>query len=129
MSNITKKERGLIKGALRRVFSRSELRRMAIDDSRVEHQDPERPRVKKWSKCPECKQFIPTYQMEVDHRVPVIPTDRSLEEMTWNELVERIFCDVTNLTALCKPCHNRKSKQEQKLRAQARKEKKNGKRS
>ena len=125
MNNPTNpKERNLIKGAIRRVFSRSELRKQAIDASRVEgYTDPNRPRVTKWSKCPECKQMTPTYLMEVDHVKPVVELDSTLEEMTWDELVNKIWCDITNLVAICKPCHKIKSKAEAKERRRLKKEK------
>ncbi len=127
---ISAKERGLIKGALRRVFSRSDLRRATIDASRVEHSDPDRPRVKKWSRCPVCNQFIPTYLMEADHEDPIVPIDSSLEDMTASELVDRMWCDPKNLVAKCKNCHHTKSKCEQKARKQNKDgKKKNGKRS
>jgi len=110
------KERGLIKGAIRRVFSRSELRRQALDASRVQHTDSTRPRVTKWSKCPNCNEFTPTYLMEVDHVIPLVGITEKLEDLTWDQVVERLWCDVTNLMALCKRCHKIKSQEENKLR-------------
>lgn len=114
---ITKKERGLIKGGIRRVFSRSELRRVVIDASRRNYTDGNRPRVKKWSDCPVCERFVPTYLMEVDHITPIVPLDRSLEDMSWDEIVNRIWCDPGNLKAVCKDCHKIKTKAETKERA------------
>lgn len=119
---ITKKERGLIKGGIRRVFSRSELRKSVIDGSRRNYTDGTRPRVKKWSECPNCDKFIPTYLMEVDHIMPIVPLDRSLEDMSWDEIVNRIWCDPGNLKAVCKDCHKVKTKAETKERALYRKE-------
>lgn len=113
---ITPKERGLIKGALRRVFSRSELRSLAITLTRVQHEDPSRPRVKKWSYCGLCGVVTPTYLMEVDHVFSVIPVDRTLADMSCDELVDRIWCDPANLMPVCKPCHKEKSRLENKER-------------
>lgn len=98
------------------MFSRSDLRRTAIDASRIDYTDPDRPRVKKWSRCPQCEKPIPTYLMEVDHKEPVVPIDTALEHMTADELVDRIWCDQKNLLAICKECHKIKSKAEQKAR-------------
>lgn len=106
------KERGLIKGAIRRVFSRSELRREVIALSRIDYTDPERPRVTKWSRCSECLKPIPTYLLECDHIEPLVPLDKKLEDMTWDEVVERAWCDIANLRPVCKPCHKLKSKLE-----------------
>lgn len=118
MSNprITKKERGLIKGALRRVFSRSELRQSVVQESKVEITNPERPRVKKWSLCSLCKNPTATYQIEVDHLSPVIPLDKTLEIMSWDELIDRIWCPKENLQGICKDCHKLKTKLEAKQR-------------
>lgn len=110
------KERGLIKGALRRVFSRSELRREVVKDSLIQHTDLDRPRVTKWSRCSECKKPTPAYLIQIDHIIPLIPIDKSLEEMTWDELIDRLWCDKSNLTPMCQPCHSSKSKAENKLR-------------
>jgi 5-methylcytosine-specific restriction endonuclease McrA len=106
------KERNLIKGAIRRVFSRSELRKQALAKSLVQHHDETRKRVTKWSKCPECQQFTPTYKMEVDHVAPIIGLNEQMEDLTWDELVARIWCDIDNLRAVCKDCHKIKTKLE-----------------
>lgn len=116
-NKISPKERGLIKGALRRVFSRSDLRRQVIDAAEVEHSDPSRPRVKKWIRCEQCKDIKPKYLAVVDHLIPLIPLDSSLEDMTWDEVISRLWCDVKNLQVLCQdPCHLTKTKLEAKVR-------------
>lgn len=121
---ISARERGLIKGALRRVFSRSDLRRDALSKSIIAHSDPKRPRVTKWSMCPDCKEPSPTYLMQVDHINPVVPLNTTMEEMDWNDLVNNLWCDISNLVAICKPCHKIKTGQERKLRLKYKKEKK-----
>lgn len=65
------------------------------------------------------------YQAEVDHIIPIVPVDKSLEEMTWDEIVNRIFCEKINLEVKDKICHAVKTKRENKARALARKERKN----
>lgn len=113
---ISAKERGLLKGAIRRVFSRSDLRKLILEESRINHKDESRPRVTKWSCCAECKLPTPTYLIQVDHIIPIVPIDSTLELMTWDDVVDRIWCDKNNLQPLCKPCHNIKTKAERKLR-------------
>lgn len=118
------KERGLLKGAIRRVFSRSELRRKVLAYSIIEgYHDIKRPRVTRWSKCEKCGGWEATYLMQVDHVLPVIPVNRSLEEMTWDELIDNQWCDETNLSVLCKPCHQVKTKLENKERRRIKREK------
>ena len=113
---ITKKERGLLKGAIRRVFSRSELRKQVLDAYETEHVDPKRPRVNKWAWCSVCGEVSPKYKMQVDHQDPVVEIHSSLEQMTWDELVDRIWCERNNLTVMCISCHTSKSKLEMKAR-------------
>lgn len=113
---ITHKERGLLKGAIRRVFSRSDIRRKVVELTVVKHYDPSRPRVKKWSVCPLCEQFTPTYLLQVDHRDPIVPTHTSLEEMSWDTVIDRVWCAENNLLAICKPCHREKTRLENKER-------------
>lgn len=124
MSNprITKKERGLIKGALRRVFSRSELRRAVIQEATIKHSDNDRPRVTKWVKCFICKEPTAAYQAQVDHKIPVIGINKALEDISWDELVDRLWCFKENLDVLCKPCHALKTKEENKARRKWKKE-------
>lgn len=122
---VSPKERGLLKGAIRRVFSRSELRRQILDRALVkDYHDPSRKRVTRWCKCPGCKQMIPAYLMEVDHDDPIIPAGKTLEDMEWTEVIDRVWCDERNLVALCKNCHKAKTRIENAERRKLKKEKK-----
>lgn len=117
------KERNLIKGAIRRVFSRSELRRQALDKALVkDYHDPSRARVSRWGRCAECDKLTPLYLMEIDHKDPVVPLGMSLEDMDWNQVIDRVWSDERNLQAVCKPCHKAKSKEEMKERRRIKKE-------
>jgi len=116
-SRISKKERNLIKGAIRRVFSRSELRQEVIKRCiDKDHIDLTRPRVKTWCKCELCGTYIAKSSMVVDHISPVIPLDSSMEEMTWEQMIDRLWCDISNLQGICEQEHALKTKLENKLR-------------
>lgn len=116
-NRITDKEIGLLKGAIRRVFSRSELRKEALSKSIiVGYKDPERPRVTKWSICNECKKKEPTYKIEVDHLNPVVPLDTLFKKMDLLEFINRVWCEIEYLQVICKPCHKVKTKSEAKIR-------------
>lgn len=117
------KERNLVKGAIRRVFSRSELRRRAIDASLVkEYSDPSRKRVTRWGRCAACQKLEPAYLLEIDHKDPVIPIGETIDDQSWDKIIDRLWCDERNLQALCKPCHKLKSKQENVERRKLKKE-------
>ncbi len=113
---ITKKEMGLLKGAMRRVFSRSELRNSVINASLVEHSDPSRPRVKKWCLCNVCKKPEAKSYCVVDHISPVVPVHTSFENMTLDEVRDRLWCEIKNLQTCCPLCHDEKTKEEQRVR-------------
>ncbi len=106
---VTQKEKGLIKGALRRVFSRSDLRKAVLQASIAMYSDALRARVKKWSRCNSCKELHPTYLCEVDHISPVIKFDEKSIELDANTLIDRIWCEEHNLQVLCESCHDEKT--------------------
>lgn len=71
--------------------------------------------------CSECKQVVPptVYDPEkgkrvtnvfVDHIVPVI--DPAVGWTTWDDVVDRMYCDSSNLQLLCGACHKIKSQEE-----------------
>jgi 5-methylcytosine-specific restriction endonuclease McrA len=116
---MTAKERNLLKGAIRRVFSRSDLRRKVVEATRIDYHDPNRPRVKKWSACQCCGFYTPTYQIEVDHKDPLVPINKTLEQMSWDTVVDRTWCEENNLWGICELCHTNKTKLERKARKEA----------
>lgn len=118
---ITSKERGLLKGAIRRVFSRSDLRREAWNRVIIEHSDEKRPRVKRWGYCQSCGEVVPAYTLKIDHIDPVIPTGQSFEEIGLDKTVDRMWCTVDNLQALCDTCHDSKTAIERKHRKRSNK--------
>lgn len=114
---ITKQEMGLIKGALRRVFGRSELRRNVIDAAiNSSYSDPSRKKVKFWIQCTECGKMEAKSNIQLDHKEPVVPITSSFEEMSVDTVIDRIWCVPENLKPICKRCHNVKTKAENKER-------------
>lgn len=121
---ITKQEQGLIKGALRRVFGRSELRRRVIDTNVVKgYSDPKRKKVKYWIKCSACGKMEAKSNIQLDHTHPIVPVDTSFEEMTVDEAIDRMWCVESGLKPMCKPCHKLKTKAENKERRRIKREK------
>lgn len=123
---ITVKEYGLLKGAINRVFSRSDLRRKILTDNELqEYHDVNRPRVKKWVKCVACGDPTPKYQTDVDHVVPRVPLDMDFKDMSADEYIDRTWCEENLLQPLCEPCHTGKTKEENAIRRKNKKERKN----
>lgn len=121
---MTVKERNLLKGAMRRVFARSDLRKQVVSKIIVQHSDPKRKRVKTWGKCPCCGELDAISNFQVDHIIPLIELDKTLEDYTWDELIDRLWCEIDNLKPIRTSCHKIKSKAEAAIRAKHRREKK-----
>lgn len=98
-----------------------------MEKAKIYYVNSERPRVKTWYQCAGCKGAFAGHETNIDHVLPIIAVDSSLEEMTWDEVVDRIWCDPSQLQLFCLTCHKVKSKIENKLRRQYKKEKKDGK--
>lgn len=112
-NRITPKERNLLKGAMRRVFARSELRRSVLEKAYwPAYNDPSRSRVKTWVKCAGCGRAEAKSYAVVDHIEPVVPLDKSFEEMTLDETADRMWCEESNLQVLDEKCHKLKTKEE-----------------
>ena len=113
-------KKNLIKGAIRRLFTRSQQ----VSDSRAAALDRHKKGVRggKQYKCAICRKSFGLNKINVDHIEAVIPYDKTINDLSYDELVERIFCDISNLQVLCKGCHDKKSKEERKLRKQYRDE-------
>lgn len=55
--------------------------------------------------CPETRKRIKN--VFVDHIVPIV--DPEVGFVSWDSVIERMFCDSDNLQLLCKGCHDIKS--------------------
>lgn len=60
-------------------------------------------------RCASCEELFPQSNVQVDHIEPIGAVD------SWDEFIERLFCESDNLQVLCKPCHKKKSKQERQV--------------
>lgn len=61
-------------------------------------------------RCASCSnEFIAT-DVQVDHIHPVVDPKKGFN--TWDEYIDRMFCEVDGYQVLCKPCHKTKTDQE-----------------
>lgn len=125
-------ERNRIKGALRRAFRLSPMMREALLRARVELT----PSLKKDGtpgkknrvryRCAICKELFSQKNVQVDHIDTVIPLWKRQINMTYDEIVRGIFCNVDNLQVLCsipmkrnngqRSCHKKKTDEENWIR-------------
>lgn len=59
--------------------------------------------------CAECGKEFPAKFICVDHIEPVVPVSGFV---SWDSVVERMFCEVGGLQVLCKDCHKIKTEKE-----------------
>lgn len=130
-------ERNRIKGAIRRVFRLFPQMKEVLGKVKIElppalkkdGNPGKKPQVR--YRCSMCGGLFSQKHVQVDHRVPVVPLDKTEAEMTYDEIVRGICCPVENLQVLCstplkqnegKPsCHKIKTDEENFIRDELKK--------
>jgi len=87
---------------------------------RLSYQWPPRNEAKKLArvsrglyKCNNCKEIFGPKEIFMDHKFPVVAIT-GFENL--GKYVESLFCSEENYQALCGPCHDKKTEEENKLR-------------
>lgn len=79
--------------------------------------------------CNGCGEIVPSSivvndkrvkNIVVDHNPPVIDPERGFT--SWDDFINRLFCEEEFLQALCHECHNKKSQEERLLAKNSKKE-------
>ena len=63
--------------------------------------------------CAGCSDHFPNSYVSVDHILPVV--DPTTGFVSWDDVIERMFCEIDGLQVLCKDCHDEKTKQEKEI--------------
>ncbi len=103
--------KGFVMSALRRAWLRYPPRSQAMKAAWVR---------RGIYKCAGCNKNVPVTvkdieknkrmrNISVDHIKPVVPAKGFT---TWDSVVSRMFCELSNLQVLCKDCHDKKTKNE-----------------
>lgn len=80
------------------------------------HKTKKGPRGGKVYICKKCKATFPGKDVQVDHIKVVVPLNKTIHDMSYDEIVKRMFCPISNLQVLCKSCHSKKTTHERKER-------------
>jgi 5-methylcytosine-specific restriction endonuclease McrA len=64
-------------------------------------------------KCESCNQRFKRDELQIDHIEPIVGLEGFV---SWDEYIERMFCSYEKLQALCRPCHQIKTKKENEIR-------------
>lgn len=70
-------------------------------------------RMAKHFECVMCCEHFPQKDVEVNHKIPVVPVEGF---DSWDQVIERLFCEKDGLEVLCKPCHRVVTAEENKIR-------------
>jgi 5-methylcytosine-specific restriction endonuclease McrA len=70
--------------------------------------------------CSSCSKVVSNREIKIDHIEPVIPVTGFT---TWDDFINRLFCEESGLQAICEPCHAEKTSKENEIRKRLKKEK------
>lgn len=113
-----------IKSALRAASRRWPPKYSCLNDAYVDKRvNVKSGRLAKHYRCNACKECYASSDVQVDHVKPII--DPTVGFTNWNDVINNLFCEKTNLQVLCTTCHNIKTTAE---KQQAKERKTNDKR-
>ena len=72
--------------------------------------NPKTGRLAQHYRCASCKQEFTAKDVQVDHIKPVVDPKKGFT--TWDDFIDRLFCEKKNLQVLCVGCHKEKTKKE-----------------
>lgn len=74
-------------------------------------------RMAKHFRCAACGGSFPAAKVQVDHVIPIIDPEKGFT--TWDDVVQRMFCEKENLQVLCLDCHAAKTAEEKQKRKES----------
>lgn len=130
-------ERGRIKGAIRRAFRLSPQMKEVLKKARVElppalkkDGHPGKKNQVRYT-CAICKDLFSQKNVQVDHISPVVPLWKAEADMSYDEIVRGVFCNLDNLQVICSTpmkrnngnpsCHKLKTDEENFIRDELKK--------
>lgn len=100
-----------IRSALRQKSRRWAPIYQCMNDARRASKDKSNPKLKWQYKCAKCRKWKPAKEVSVDH---IVPAGSLRREEDLARFVSMLFCEQDNLQVLCKPCHDKKTKEDTK---------------
>lgn len=99
--------KSFITSSLRSAMRRWPPKWEALKDAYVGQQvNKKTKRLAKHFQCAICGGKFTSTNIQIDHKVPLGNCK------SWDEFIEKLFCEKENLQVACKPCHKKKTKEE-----------------
>jgi hypothetical protein len=123
---MTPKLKTFVISALRQATFKWKPRQIAYNAAKEQTGEFKTGRPKYSWRCARCEGLFKSKEIVVDHIDPVVPLDgyKSGMEFDLNEYVVRMFCAASGFSVLCGPCHDEKTKKENKIREDNKRKKK-----
>ena len=115
------RKKAFITTLLRSGFSRWPPKYITLKAAFLDKQiNPKTGRIASFYKCAICDASFIAKDVQVDHINPVVGYQGFT---SWDDFIDRLFCESDNLRVLCKPCHKTITLSENSERRQYKKEK------
>ena len=113
----TARYNSFVKGGLRSISQRWPPKyRVLSKASTGARTNPASGRMAKFYRCASCEGEFTAKNVEVNHIIPVVPVTGF---DSWDNVIDRLFCEEDGLEVVCKPCHKLISKKENQERKNA----------
>jgi 5-methylcytosine-specific restriction endonuclease McrA len=103
-----------VKSALRSASRRWPVKNECLNKAFTERKiNTSTGRMAKHFKCAACMEEFPSSKVQVDHICPIV--DPATGFITWDEVIDNMFCEADNLQVLCLGCHKDKTQLEKQI--------------
>lgn len=108
--------RTFVRSALRAAFRKWPPKFAVLKSAATERRiNPASGKLAMHYRCAACAKEFPAKLVQVDHVKPIVSVFAGFK--TWDDYIDKLFCEAKNLQVLCKPCHAMKTAKERKKRA------------
>lgn len=107
--------RTFVRSALRAAFRKWPPKFAVLKSAATERKtNPKSGKLAMHYRCAACDIDFPAKDVQVDHIKPIVSVSTGFK--TWDDFIDKLFCEAKNLQVLCKPCHKTKTGKERKKR-------------
>lgn len=103
--------RTFVRSALRAAFRKWPPKFAVLKNAQTERRiNPKSGKLAMHYKCAACTSDFPAKDVQVDHIKPIVSVSKGF--VSWDDFINKLFCEAKNLQVLCRACHAKKTKKE-----------------